>query len=49
MSIIYRPCGMAREYSPYVLNIYIGCSHRKTLMSILSAHGNTHKSVCSMK
>lgn len=28
MSIIYRPCGMAREYSPYALNIYIGCSHR---------------------
>lgn len=27
MSIIYRPCGMAREYSPYALNIYIGCSH----------------------
>lgn len=28
MSIIYKPCGMAREYSPYALNIYIGCSHR---------------------
>ncbi len=28
MSIIYRPSGMAREYSPYALNIYIGCSHR---------------------
>ncbi len=28
MSIIYRPCGMAREYSPYACNIYIGCSHR---------------------
>ena len=28
MSIIYEPCGMAREYSPYALNIYIGCSHR---------------------
>ncbi len=28
MSIIYRPCGMAREYSPYALNIYIGCSHQ---------------------
>lgn len=27
MSIIYKPCGMAREYSPYALNIYIGCSH----------------------
>lgn len=28
MNIIYKPCGMAREYSPYALNIYIGCSHR---------------------
>ncbi|MBO5103242.1 MAG: radical SAM protein [Clostridia bacterium] len=28
MSIIYRPSGMAREYSPYALNIYMGCSHR---------------------
>jgi len=28
MSIIYKPCGMAREYSPYALNIYIGCSHK---------------------
>ena len=28
MSIIYRPTGMAREYSPYALNIYMGCSHR---------------------
>lgn len=28
MSVIYRPCGMAREYSPYALNIYIGCSHQ---------------------
>ena len=29
MSIIYRPCGMAREYSPYALNIYIGCSSHR--------------------
>ncbi|MEG2540914.1 MAG: radical SAM protein [Clostridia bacterium] len=28
MSIIYRPTGMAREYSPYACNLYIGCSHR---------------------
>lgn len=28
MSVIYKPQGMAREYSPYALNIYIGCSHR---------------------
>lgn len=28
MSIIYKPCGMAREYSPYACNLYIGCSHR---------------------
>ncbi len=28
MSVIYKPCGMAREYSPYALNLYIGCSHR---------------------
>lgn len=27
MNVIYRPMGMAREYSPYALNIYIGCSH----------------------
>lgn len=27
MSIIYKPCGMAREYSPYACNIYIGCNH----------------------
>ncbi len=28
MSVIYQPTGMAREYSPYALNLYIGCSHR---------------------
>lgn len=28
MSIIYEPHGMAREYSPYACNLYIGCSHR---------------------
>ena len=28
MSVIYKATGMAREYSPYALNIYIGCSHR---------------------
>ena len=28
MSVIYKPSGMAREYSPYALNLYIGCSHR---------------------
>ena len=28
MSVIYQPSGMAREYSPYALNLYIGCSHR---------------------
>lgn len=28
MSVIYRPTGMAREYSPYALNLYIGCNHR---------------------
>lgn len=28
MSVIYRPTGMAREYSPYACNLYIGCSHR---------------------
>ena len=28
MSVIYKPTGMAREYSPFALNIYIGCSHR---------------------
>ena len=28
MSFIYEPTGMAREYSPYACNIYIGCSHR---------------------
>ncbi len=28
MSIIYKPCGMAREYSPYACNLYIGCSHK---------------------
>ncbi len=27
MSIIYKPTGKAREYSPYALNIYMGCSH----------------------
>ncbi len=27
MSVIYKPTGMAREYSPYALNLYIGCSH----------------------
>lgn len=28
MSVIYQPTGMAREYSPYALNLYIGCSHQ---------------------
>jgi len=28
MAIIYQPSGMAREYSPYACNLYIGCSHR---------------------
>jgi len=27
MPIIYEPSGMAREYSPYACNLYIGCSH----------------------
>ncbi|MDR0913599.1 MAG: hypothetical protein LBM65_00280 [Oscillospiraceae bacterium] len=27
MSIIYEPTGMAKEYSPYACNLYIGCSH----------------------
>jgi len=27
MSIIYSPSGMAKEYSPYAANLYIGCSH----------------------
>ena len=28
MAIIYEPSGMAKEYSPYACNLYIGCSHR---------------------
>ncbi len=28
MPVIYEPKGAAREYSPYALNLYIGCSHR---------------------
>jgi DNA repair photolyase len=28
MPIIYEPSGMAKEYSPYAANLYIGCSHR---------------------
>ena len=28
MPIIYAPSGMAKEYSPYAANLYIGCSHR---------------------
>jgi len=27
MPIIYTPSGMAKEYSPYACNLYIGCSH----------------------
>ncbi|MDR3313055.1 MAG: hypothetical protein LBS96_01200 [Oscillospiraceae bacterium] len=27
MPIIYEPVGMAKEYSPYAANLYIGCSH----------------------
>jgi DNA repair photolyase len=27
MSIVYEPSGMAKEYSPYACNLYIGCSH----------------------
>ena len=27
MSIIYEPCGMAKEYSPLACNLYVGCSH----------------------
>lgn len=28
IAIIYEPRGMAKEYSPYACNLYIGCSHR---------------------
>jgi DNA repair photolyase len=28
MSLIYEPQGAAREYSPYALNLYMGCVHR---------------------
>jgi len=27
MPIVYSPSGMAKEYSPYAANLYIGCSH----------------------
>jgi len=27
MPVIYAPSGMAKEYSPYAANLYIGCSH----------------------
>jgi DNA repair photolyase len=27
MPIIYKPSGMAKEYSPHACNLYIGCSH----------------------
>lgn len=27
MSIIYKPKGKAREYSPYAANLYLGCNH----------------------
>jgi len=27
MPVIYAPSGMAKEYSPYACNLYIGCSH----------------------
>ena len=27
MSVIYAPSGMAKEYSPYACNLYIGCTH----------------------
>ena len=27
MAVIYEPSGMAREYSPFACNLYIGCSH----------------------
>jgi DNA repair photolyase len=27
MSTIYTPTGMAKEYSPYACNLYIGCTH----------------------
>lgn len=28
MSVIYQPKGRAREYSPYALNLYMGCTHK---------------------
>ena len=28
MSVIYEPRGRAKEYSPYALNLYLGCTHR---------------------
>ena len=27
MPIIYAPSGMAKEYSPYACNLYVGCTH----------------------
>jgi hypothetical protein len=27
MSIIYKPTGKAREYSPFAANLYLGCNH----------------------
>jgi len=27
MPVIYAPSGMAKEYSPYACNLYIGCTH----------------------
>ena len=27
MSVIYEPRGRAKEYSPYALNLYLGCMH----------------------
>lgn len=28
MSLIYEPRGKAREYSPFALNLYMGCTHK---------------------
>lgn len=28
MGVIYEPSGKAREYSPFALNIYLGCTHK---------------------